>query len=196
MSADGGAGVRIAVITAIGGVLAAVIAGIFALAASRDSGAEPAATTSAAVAGTGSTSSSSADTSATADPATSDTAAPYGEPPAAAKVDSVQVKVDDIGKVGAGLYQLNGHGSLDFRYWWTTVTDYGEIEGGDKSCTVVMTITNLARNQVVDRQRSAYCSMDGWYGAQLPQGRYRLSVSVTLESGSKGLGNLAFTVIP
>jgi hypothetical protein len=38
--------------------------------------------------------------------------------------------------------------------------------------------------------------MDGWYGAQLPQGRYRLSISVTLESGSRGLGNLAFTVIP
>jgi hypothetical protein len=59
-----------------------------------------------------------------------------------------------------------------------------------------MTITNLAKNQVVDRQRSAYCTMEGWYAARLAQGRYRLSVSVTLESGSKGSGSFAFTVIP
>jgi hypothetical protein len=184
------------VITAIGGVLAAVVAGIFALAASRDSGPEPTTTTSAAVAGTGSTATTSADTSFTAGTGTTDTAAVDGQPPAAAKIESVQVKVDDIGKVGAGLFQLDGRSSLDFRYWWTTLTDYGEIEGGDKSCTVVMTITNLGKNQVVDRQRSAYCTMEGWYGARLPQGRYRLSVSVTLESGSKGSGSFAFTVIP
>ena len=59
-----------------------------------------------------------------------------------------------------------------------------------------MTITNLRKNQVVDRQRSAYCTMEGWYAARLPQGRYRLSVSVTLESGSQGSGNFAFTVTP
>ena len=194
MSADGGSGVRIAVITAVGAVLAAVVAGIFALAANRDSGSEPPASTSVAVPGTPSTATTS--TGSVADSTTSGTAFAEGEPPASAGVDTVQVEADDIGKVGSGLYQLAGHNGLDFRYWWKTVTDYGEIEGGDKSCTVVMTITNLATRKVVDKQRSANCSMDGWHSARLPQGRYRLAVSVALESGSQGSGNLSFTVIP
>ena len=89
-----------------------------------------------------------------------------------------------------------GSDKLDFRYWWTTTTDYGEIESNDTSCTVVMTITNLGSSKVVDRQRSATCSLQGWYSARLPQGRYRLAVEVALESGAKSSGNFSFTVVP
>ncbi|HYN17521.1 MAG TPA: hypothetical protein VEY96_05485, partial [Actinomycetes bacterium] len=64
------------------------------------------------------------------------------------------------------------------------------------SCTVVMTISNLGTRKVVDKQRSATCSLQGWHSARLPQGRYRLAVTVALESGSKGSGNLSFTVVP
>ena len=190
MSADGGSGVRIALITAAGGVLAAIVAGIFAVAVNRDTGSESPATTVAA-AGTASTTTTPAVTSTTADATIAE-----GEPPASARVESVRVEADDIGKVGSGLYQLAGYSGLDFRYWWTTVTDYGEIEGGDKSCTVVMTISNVGTGEVVDKQRSANCTMEGWHAARLPQGRYRLAVAVALESGSKGSGSFSFTVVP
>ena len=176
-------------ITVAGSVLVAVVTGVFALAANRDDGSAPP-TTTVAVAG------SSTATSGTDPSFTVDTTVPEGEQPASAQVESVEVEADDIGKVGAGLYQLAGHSGLDFRYWWTTVTDYGEIESGDKSCTVVMTITNLGAGKVVDKQRSANCTMQGWHSAQLPQGRYRLAVAVALESGSKGSGSYSFTVVP
>jgi hypothetical protein len=38
--------------------------------------------------------------------------------------------------------------------------------------------------------------MEGWHSARLPQGRYRLAVTVALESGAKGAGDYACTVIP
>ena len=160
-------------ITVAGSVLVAVVTGVFALAANRDDGSAPP-TTTVAVAG------SSTATSGTDPSFTVDTTVPEGEQPASAQVESVEVEADDIGKVGAGLYQLAGHSGLDFRYWWTTV----------------MTITNLGAGKVVDKQRSANCTMQGWHSAQLPQGRYRLAVAVALESGSKGSGSYSFTVVP
>ena len=129
------------------------------------------------------------------DSSTIDTTTAEGEPPASAQVESVSVEAGDHRKVGSGIYQLSGSDKLDFRYWWTTSTDYGEIESGDTSCTVVMTISNLGTGKVVDKQRSATCSLQGWHSAWLSQGRYKLTVAVALESGSKGSGSYSFTVV-
>jgi hypothetical protein len=38
--------------------------------------------------------------------------------------------------------------------------------------------------------------MESWRSARLPQGRYRPDVTVALESGAKGAGDHACTVIP
>jgi hypothetical protein len=61
---------------------------------------------------------------------------------------------------------------------------------------VVATITNATTGAVVDTQRSATCSLAGWQSSYVPQGSYRLSVSVTLESGAKGSAKWPFRVTP
>jgi hypothetical protein len=193
VSADGKSGVRIALITVAGSVLVAIVSGIFAMVASRDGDPDPPTTTTVAMAGTGSTVSTDP---STVDSTAAGTAVAEGEPPASAQVESVSVEAHDYKRVGSGLYQLGGSDKLDFRYWWTTNTDYGEIESTDTSCTVVMTISNLGSGKVVDTQRSATCSLQGWHSARLPQGRYRLAVEVAIESGSKGSGSFPFTVVP
>jgi hypothetical protein len=176
-------------------VVAAVIGGIFALvAASRSNSPVPSPTTTVPAPPSDTTTvtaTTGEDPTTTYEPTTSE-----GTPPSPARVDSVTVEAGEYRKVGARLYQLNGSKTLEFRYWWTTITDYGEIDSGDTSCTVVGTITNLATRAVVHRARSATCSLQGWQSAYLPQGRYRVAVAVTLESGTKGTGEMVFTIIP
>jgi len=121
--------------------------------------------------------------------------APSVAPPAP-RVQSVQVQTGDYLRVGAGLYQLSGATTLQFRYWWTTMTNYGAIDPDDTSCTVVGTITNTSSGVTVDIERSDDCSLDGWHETQVPQGSFRLTVTVTLESGAKGSGSTLFRVIP
>lgn len=117
-------------------------------------------------------------------------------PPPAPRVQSVKIQTGDYLKVGAGLYQLNGSTMLQLRYWWTTMTNYGAIDSSDTSCTVVGTITNTSSGEVVDVERSADCTMGGWHEVQVPQGSFKLTVAVTLESGAKGNGSTVFRVIP
>jgi hypothetical protein len=177
-------------------IVAAIIGGIFALvAASRSNSPAPSPTTtipaSPNATDTTVTATSEENPATTYEPTTSE-----GTPPSPARVDSVTVEAGDYRKVGARLYQLSGSKTLEVRYWWTTITDYGEIDSSDTSCTVVGTVTNLATRAVVHRARSATCSLQGWQSAYLPQGRYRIAVAVTLESGAKGTGEMALTVIP
>lgn len=121
--------------------------------------------------------------------------APSSVPPAP-RVQSVQVQTGDYLRVGAGLYQLSGHPMLQLRYWWTTMTNYGAIDTGDTSCTVVGTITNTSSGTVVDIERSATCTLEGWEEVEVPQGSFKLTVTVTLASGAKGSGSTLFRVIP
>ena len=114
----------------------------------------------------------------------------------AVSIQSVKVQAGDYRKVGSGLYQLGGSKTLQFRYWWTTMSNFGAIDSSDTSCTVVGTITNLATGGVEDTARSATCSLQGWQQAYLPQGNYRVSVTVTLESGTRGSGSLQFRIVP
>jgi len=184
-------------------VIAALIGGIFALVAARNGDTQdrpsitaatnPTVTTQATI-GTvdqGLTTTTEQDAAST-----NSLAVGAEQPPGLSRVESIKVQAGDYSKVGAGLYQLGGSRTLDFRYWWTTLTDNGAIDSGDRTCTVQMTILDLTTRQVVDKERSAACSFDGWYSANLPQGRYRLTVAVALESGARGSGSLSFTVIP
>jgi hypothetical protein len=128
------------------------------------------------------------------DPGNDSTIVP--SPPASPVIQDVRVEVGDYRKIGSGLYQLAGSKVLNVRYWWTTTTNYGVIESTDTSCTVVGTVTNLATRRIAATARSATCSLQGWQSADLPQGSYRLSVSVTLESGARGTGTLQFRIVP
>ena len=57
-----------------------------------------------------------------------------------------------------------------------------------------MTISNVG-SAVVDKQRSATCSLRA--GTRLGcRRRYRLAVTVAIESGSKASGSFPFTVVP
>jgi hypothetical protein len=132
-------------------------------------------------------------TAPSSDVATSN--APSAAPPAP-RVQSVQVQTGDYLRVGAGLYQLSGAPTLQLRYWWTTMTNYGAIDSGDTSCTVVGTITNTSSGAVVDIERSATCTLDGWEEVHVPQGSFKLTVTVTLQSGATGSGSTLFRVIP
>jgi hypothetical protein len=112
-------------------------------------------------------------------------------------VQSVNVEVSDTYKVGAGLYQRSGRKTINLRYWWTTVTNYGPIAFGDKTCTVVTTITAIATNSVIDTFRTAECTYNGgWVEMSAPQGWQRILVDVTLANGSQGKGTFDFNVIP
>jgi hypothetical protein len=129
----------------------------------------------------------------TSDAATNNVPSP---PPPAPRVQSVKVQTGDYQRVGAGLYQLSGSTTLQLRYWWTTMTNYGAMDYTDTSCTVVGVITNTSSGEVVDVERSATCTLEGWHSAQVPQGSFKLTVAVTLESGAKGGGTTLFRVIP
>jgi hypothetical protein len=182
-------------------VVAAIIGGVFALLAANSDKAHSGPTiadnsTVTTNASTNPTDQGSTTTSEQSSALTDQSIATEDQPPALSHVESVKVQAGDYSKVGSGLYQLGGSRTLDFRYWWTTLTDNGAIDGSDRTCTVVITISNLTTRQVVDKQRSAACSFDGWYSANLPQGRYRLSVAVELESGARGSGSLLFTIVP
>ena len=76
------------------------------------------------------------------------------------------------------------------------MTNYGAIDTGDTSCTVVGTITNTSSGTVVDIERSATCTLEGWEEVEVPQGSFKLTVTVTLASGAKGSGSTLFRVIP
>lgn len=76
------------------------------------------------------------------------------------------------------------------------MTNYGDIDSDDTSCTVVGTITGASSGLAVDIERSDTCTLDGWEQAELPQGSFKLTVTVTLESGAKGSGSELFRVIP
>jgi hypothetical protein len=111
-------------------------------------------------------------------------------------VQSVKVQTGDYHKVGSGLYQLQGLRTLQLRYWWTTMTNFGTIDSNDTSCTVVGTVTNLGTRAVEDTARSATCSLQGWEQVDLPQGSHQITVVVTLDSGVRGSGNSVVRVIP
>lgn len=115
---------------------------------------------------------------------------------AAPVIQAIRLEAGDYHKVGPGLYQLGGARTLEIRYWWTTITNYGSIDSNDTSCAVVATITNSTTGEIVDTQRSATCSLSGWQSSYVPQGSYRLSISVALESGAKGSAKWPFRVTP
>jgi hypothetical protein len=120
---------------------------------------------------------------------------PSAAPPAP-RVQSVQVQTGDYQRVGAGLYQLDGSATLEFRYWWTAMTNYGAIDSYDTSCTVVGTIINPSSGEEVDIERSDSCTLGGFEDVEVPQGSFKLTVTVTLASGARGSGSTLFRVIP
>ena len=75
-------------------------------------------------------------------------------------------------------------------------TDYGEIESTDTSCT--RRLDHLERGQRGSWTSSgappAACRAGTRLGAAA--GRYRLAVTVAIESGSKASGSFPFTVVP
>lgn len=111
-------------------------------------------------------------------------------------VQSVTVESGEYRRIGKGLYELAGSPSLNVRYWWTTTTNYGLIESGDTSCSVVMTTYAIPDGGVISTDRSATCSQQGWHEVKLAQGAYRIVVSVTLDSGASGDGEVTFRIVP
>ena len=196
MRGNGGEGSHGIWIGAAAVIVAAIIGGIFALVAASRSSTPITSTTTMPAPTTVATDTAATPTTGWDPPTTDEPTTSDGTPPSPARVDSVTIKAGDYRKVGARLYQLSGSKTLEIRYWWTTITDYGEIDSADTSCTVAGTITNLATRTIVHRARSATCSLQGWQSAYLPQGRYRVAVAVTLESGAKGTGEMVFTIIP
>lgn len=128
--------------------------------------------------------------------------APAVTPPApaskAAKIIQVAVaSAGDYRRIGTGVYELKEAPSLDVKYNWYTVTNYGKIDSGVKTCDVAITVTNIDTGKVVDGAHSAECSLDdGYYESSLSEGRYRVAVVVLLSSRSRGSGTYSFRIVP
>jgi hypothetical protein len=174
---------------------AATVVGLFIHSAQGNSAAPPpSATTTVAAPGSPSSTETPTSTSLETDPLSDGTSAvTEGSAPV---IQAIRLEAGDYHRVGPGLYQLGGARTLEIRYWWTTITNYGSIDSNDTSCAVVATITDAKTGAIVDTARSATCSLSGWQSSYVPQGSYRLSVSVTLESGAKGSAKRPFTVTP
>ena len=200
----------VALITATATLLAAAISGGVAVyTASRTKG-TPSSSDHPAIARTSASSSEpsappESDTSPSP-PGTSDNSAAASTPPsldpqqepasADLKVKSVDIELSDTYKVGNGLYELGGRKTINLRFWWTTVTNYGPIESGDKTCTVIATMTTRPSNKLVDTYRTANCTFSGWVEMSAPQGIQSIDVEVTLGNGSRGTGSQRIRVIP
>jgi hypothetical protein len=112
------------------------------------------------------------------------------------KIQSVDIEISDTYKAGAGLYQLGGRKTINLRFWWTTTTNYGPIDSGDKDCTVIATMTTKPSNKVVDTYRTANCTFSGWVEMFAPEGVQEIAVDVTLANGSHSRGVQRIRVIP
>jgi hypothetical protein len=204
-------GFIIAIITVSGTLLAAVIGGGVAVyTATRSNASSASSTTPAIQPSTGSISPEpalpsdvpSTSSSPEAFPAStsSTTSAISGtqETPATEdlKFQSVSLELSDTYKAGAGLYKLDGRKTINLRFWWTTATNYGPVDPGDKSCTVVATMISKPSGHVVDTYRTPNCSFSGWVEMFAPQGMQEITVDVTLANGSHGKGVESFRVIP
>jgi hypothetical protein len=109
-------------------------------------------------------------------------------------IEAVTIEAGDYKKIGKGLYQLSGSRSVAVRYWWTTISNYGEVEGTD--CTVVSRVTDVQTGALHDTYRTATCSLKGWSEAVVAEGHWRIAVTVKLDSGATGEGVWDFEVVP
>jgi hypothetical protein len=109
------------------------------------------------------------------------------------RIQSVKINVDDFFKAGNGIYSLGGRRTIQIRYGWVTMSNYGELDG--KACTVVTTVTR--DSEVVYTYRTAGCSfVDGWVGPDFSEGSYLITVAVKADSGARGTGTSRLKVIP
>jgi hypothetical protein len=116
------------------------------------------------------------------DPATSETP----KPPAPLKVESIVLEFGDSpDKIGPGKYQVTAGRKANVKFWWTTFTNEGKLDG--RNCTVVVQIrTAKTKTLITDGDlRTATCSLaPGWTTFQVPEGSFLLSVKVEASSGS------------
>jgi len=117
-------------------------------------------------------------------------------PPEPAKILNIRIETND-GNVAPGVYKpVDGWQGAAFTYRWTTVTNYGDADGN--TCKSSGTIYNLTTGEVQKTFPTSECSIQNM-GAilyHLPPADYKLTVDVTLESGSRDSSDFPFTVIP
>jgi len=109
-------------------------------------------------------------------------------------IETVRVEAGDYKRVAPWEYELAGSRTLDFRFYWTTIANTGQLDGTD--CVVVATVKNMADNSIFDVHRTQTCSLTGWVGEELPAGNYLVTVEVQAVTGAKGAGQATVKVLP
>lgn len=109
-------------------------------------------------------------------------------------IEDVRIEAGDFKRVAPWQYELDGSGTLDFRFWWTTIANTGQLEGTD--CVVVATIEDLSDGSTFDVHRTQTCSLTGWVREELPAGNYGITVEVQAVTGATGVGNATVQVLP
>ncbi|WP_328992757.1 hypothetical protein OG394_00765 [Kribbella sp. NBC_01245] len=116
--------------------------------------------------------------------------------PEAERIERIEIEIDDRNahKIGPGEYQVPEVGRLNLRYWYTTITNFGELDSN--TCTVVARVVNTKTKQLaVAPTRSAQCTWHGWLGiTDVQRGSYQISVYVKTETGAERTDLLNFIV--
>jgi hypothetical protein len=125
------------------------------------------------------------------------TPSPTSALPEPLKIEAVEIEFGESASgIGPGKYSLREQSKVNLHFWWTTHTNYGELDG--KKCTVVAQTRNTATGSFVNGDSNYptdVCSWKGWLAIQVPEGRYQVRVKVTTAGGSTRTGVASFTVV-